>query len=50
VRDQVGMNDEWIAACALGRNPTLPIVTNNVKHFAPIADRFPDLTIVHPDR
>lgn len=48
-RDQVDVNDEWIAACALSQTPVLPIVTGNVKHFRPIAQRFTDLTVVHPD-
>jgi predicted nucleic acid-binding protein len=47
-RDQVGVNDEWIAACALAQSPQLPVVTGNLRHFDPIAARF-GLTIVHPD-
>jgi predicted nucleic acid-binding protein len=49
LRDQIDVNDEWIAACALAQTPVLPIVTGNVRHFRPIADRFPELVIVHPD-
>jgi predicted nucleic acid-binding protein len=49
VRDQVDVNDEWTAACALAQTPPLPVVTGNVRHFRQIADRFPALTIVHPD-
>jgi predicted nucleic acid-binding protein len=49
VRDQVDVNDEWIAACALAQQPPLPIVTGNLRHFQAIAGRFPDLRLVHPD-
>lgn len=48
-RDQVDVNDEWIAACALAQAPALPIVTGNLKHFTSMAQRFTDLTVVHPD-
>ncbi len=49
VRDQVDVNDEWTAACALAQTPPLGVVTGNLKHFRPIAARFLGLTIVHPD-
>jgi tRNA(fMet)-specific endonuclease VapC len=49
VRDQVDVNDEWIAACALAQSPALPVVTGNLKHFRAVAAQFPDLRIVHPD-
>ena len=48
-RDQVDVNDEWIAACALAQTPSLGVVTGNLKHFRAIAARFPALTIVHPE-
>lgn len=48
-RPSVDVNDEWTAACALAQTPSLGIVTGNLKHFRPIAARFPALTIVHPD-
>ncbi len=48
-RDQVDVNDEWIAACALAQTPALPIVTGNRRHFSPVALRFPELIVVHPD-
>jgi predicted nucleic acid-binding protein len=49
LRDQVDVNDEWIAACALAQTPSLGVVTGNLKHFRPIAAKFPALKIVHPD-
>ncbi len=49
VRDQVDVNDEWVAACALAQTPSLPVVTGNLRHFRSIAARFSSLTIVHPD-
>lgn len=49
VRDQVDVNDEWIAASALAQTPSLGVVTGNLVHFRPIASRFAGLTIVHPD-
>lgn len=49
VRDQVDVNDEWVAACALAQTPPLPVVTGNLRHFRSIAARFSSLTIVHPD-
>jgi len=48
VRDQVDINDEWIAACALAQPQPLAVVSNNLKHFQPIAAKFPDLVLVHP--
>lgn len=48
-RDQVDVNDEWIAACALAQRPSLGVATGNLKHFRAIAARFPALTIVHPE-
>jgi predicted nucleic acid-binding protein len=51
-RDQLkggGVNDMWIAACALAQNPRpLPVVTGNLSDFQTIAREFP-LEIVHPD-
>jgi predicted nucleic acid-binding protein len=44
--DQIGYADEWIAASALVYN--LPVVTDNVKHFALVAQKFPALQIFHP--
>lgn len=44
-KDQVEENDMWIAAAALARD--LPVVTNNLKHFEPMSDRF-ELALVHP--
>ena len=28
-KDQVGMNDLWIAACALSQNPVLPVASHD---------------------
>jgi predicted nucleic acid-binding protein len=51
-RDQLkggGVNDMWIASCALAQNPQpLPIVTGNVSDFQTIGREFA-LEIVHPD-
>ncbi len=44
--DQVGENDMWIAATALAHE--MPLVTNNLKHFEPMSDRF-GFGLVHPD-
>ena len=44
-----GVNDMWIAACALAQNPRpLPVVTGNLADFRKVAAKFP-LVIVHPD-
>jgi len=44
-----GVNDMWIAACALAQNPkSLPLVTGNLSDYQTIAGEFP-LQIVHPD-
>ena len=43
-----GINDMWIAACALAQPQPVPIVTDNVKDFARIAENFP-LVVVSPD-
>lgn len=48
-RDQIDVNDQWIAACALAQDPALPVVTGNLRHFRPITSRFPALRIVHPE-
>lgn len=51
LKDQLkggGVNDMWIAACALSQDPPLPIATGNVSDFSKIAKFFP-LTVVHPD-
>jgi len=42
-----GINDMWIAACALSL--ALPVVTNNLSDFQLIQTEFADLQIVHPD-
>jgi predicted nucleic acid-binding protein len=51
-RDQLkggGVNDMWVAACALAQGPKpLPVVTGNLSDFRIIAREFP-LHIVHPD-
>lgn len=46
---QSGPNDLWIAACAMGQPTPVPLVTNNLAHFAAIASDFPSLVLVHPD-
>lgn len=43
-----GVNDLWIAACALAQPEPLPVVTGNTNDFGTIASESP-LTIVHPD-
>lgn len=43
-----GVNDLWIAACALAQPDPLPVVTGNINDFRTIASEFP-LTVVHPD-
>jgi predicted nucleic acid-binding protein len=43
-----GVNDMWIAACALTQTPPLPIATGNRSDFAKIATVEP-ITLVHPD-
>jgi predicted nucleic acid-binding protein len=44
-----GVNDMWIAACALAQVPApLPLATANLSDFQTIASEFP-LEIVHPD-
>ena len=47
LRDQVPYNDLWIAACALGQEPPLPLLSND-KHMQTIAG-VSDLVIVRPD-
>lgn len=47
-QDQVGENDMWIAASALAQVEALPVVTNNLRHFQPIAREF-GLQLIHPD-
>jgi len=44
--DQVDENDMWIASTALAHD--LLVVTNNLKHFKPMSDRF-EFTLVHPE-
>jgi tRNA(fMet)-specific endonuclease VapC len=44
-----GVNDMWIAACALAQNPPMPVATGNLSDFGKIAAKFP-LVVVHPDR
>lgn len=46
-RDQIGVNDLWIAACALTCDPILPIATGNLRHFKPIRDSF-GIPLIHP--
>lgn len=41
-------NDTWIAACALSVEPTLPVVTGNLRDFRVLAAES-NLTLVHPD-
>lgn len=43
-----GINDMWIAACALAQPEPIPVVTDNVKDFGIIAASFP-LVVVSPD-
>ncbi len=44
-----GVNDMWIAACALAQAPALPVATGNVSDFLKISEVM-QLTVVHPDR
>jgi predicted nucleic acid-binding protein len=49
-RGQLGVSenhDLWIAAGAAVHE--IPLMTNNLKHFQPIAAAFPALQRVHPD-
>ena len=46
-RDQVDECDMWIAATAITHE--LPVVTNNLRHFEPISDRF-GFSLLHPER
>jgi predicted nucleic acid-binding protein len=51
LRDQLkggGVNDMWIAACALAQPVPPPVVTGNLTDFGRIAAAFP-LELVHPD-
>ncbi len=51
LRDQLkggGVNDMWIAACALAQPSPPPIVTGNLSDFGRIAAAFP-VQLVHPD-
>lgn len=43
-----GANDLWVAASALSASPPLPLATNSLSDFAPIAADFP-LRLIHPD-
>jgi tRNA(fMet)-specific endonuclease VapC len=43
-----GINDMWIAACALAQPEPIPLVTANVKDFVVIAAAFP-LVLVYPE-
>jgi predicted nucleic acid-binding protein len=43
-----GINDMWIAACALAQPEPVPLVTDNVRDFGVIAAAFP-LVLVYPD-
>jgi predicted nucleic acid-binding protein len=44
-----GVNDMWIAACALSQPQPPPVVTGNLADFAKITAEFPQLRLVHPD-
>jgi predicted nucleic acid-binding protein len=46
-RGQCGEADMWVAATALAQDPTLEILTSNLRHFRPMAEAF-GLTLVHP--
>lgn len=46
-KDQVDECDMWIAATALVHQ--LPLVTNNLRHFEPMRDRF-GFGLLHPER
>lgn len=48
-RSQLGQgeaHDLWIAATAIIHD--VPLITNNLAHFQPVAARFGDLHLVHP--
>jgi predicted nucleic acid-binding protein len=47
-KDQLGVNDIWIAACALAQPEPLALVTTDLSDFRRIAATFP-LILVHPD-
>ena len=47
-KDQLGVNDLWIAACALAQPEPLPLVTTDLSDFLPVASKFP-LLLIHPD-
>ena len=46
-RDQIGECDMWIAATAIAHE--LSVVTNNLRHFEPMSDRF-GFGLLHPER
>jgi len=46
-RDQIGERDMWIAATGIAH--ALPIVTNNLRHFEPMSERF-GFGLLHPER
>jgi predicted nucleic acid-binding protein len=49
-RGQLGggeTHDLWTAACAMVHG--IPMITNNLRHFQPVAHAFPELQLVHPD-
>ena len=46
-RDQVDECDMWIAATAITHE--LPVLTNKLRHFEPISDRF-GFSLLHPER
>jgi predicted nucleic acid-binding protein len=49
-RDQLGSgetHDIWVAACAIVHG--IPVLTNNLRHFNPVANTFPELKLAHPD-
>jgi predicted nucleic acid-binding protein len=47
-KDQLGVNDLWIAACALAQPEPLPLVTTDLSDFRSVASKFP-LHLIHPD-
>lgn len=39
-------HDIWIVVCAIVHG--IPVLTNNLRHFTPVAEALPDLGLVHP--
>ena len=46
-RNQIDECDMWIAATAIAHE--LPVVTNNLRHFEPMSERF-GFGLLHPER